>query len=142
MGKFKHRVKELFDAEVAAHKGKFNKIEKELLKEKIEARVLESEVQISGGGFSKPSIRALIGVRAVFLPVSIVTFGYTSFRWFWRFGVMKEEYGDEERKYLTRKVLGLSEEAWGSLDEAAQQDYLVRELWQKEKLVAYMTEKE
>lgn len=140
--KFKHRVKELYEAEVVARKGKLNKVEKEVLKDQIEARVFESEVQISGSGFSKPTFRKLIGVRALFLPVSIVTYIYESFQWYWRFSVMKEEYSDKERIYLTRKALRLSEDAWNSIDEAEQQGYLARNLWQKGQLEAYIAEKE
>eukprot|EP00449_Zooxanthella_nutricula_P051826 CAMPEP_0198575180 /NCGR_PEP_ID=MMETSP1462-20131121/115801_1 /TAXON_ID=1333877 /ORGANISM="Brandtodinium nutriculum, Strain RCC3387" /LENGTH=49 /DNA_ID= /DNA_START= /DNA_END= /DNA_ORIENTATION= len=39
---FKRRVNELLEAEAAALKGKLTKAERELLKERLEARVLES----------------------------------------------------------------------------------------------------
>ncbi len=33
-------------------------------------------------------------------------------RWWWRFSVRREEYGEEERAYLTRKKLKMSESMW------------------------------
>jgi len=139
---FKRRVNELVEAEAASYKGKLTKVERDLLKEKMESQVLESEVQLDGGGFAKPSLRSLVAVRFVLLPLTIGTGIYDIARWHWRFSVKGEEYGEAERTYLTRQALGLVESHWDRLPEAEQQVLLSRCLWQKDNLKAYVAEKE
>lgn len=137
---FLRRVNEVFQAEVAAAKGKLSKLERELLKEQVDNRVFETEVEIGGEGFAKPSIRKLIGVRALLLPYSIAVGIHESFTWYWRFSVNKEEYGDKERVYLTRRILGISEGNWPGVDEARQQELIARQLWIHENFQAYVAE--
>lgn len=139
---FLRRVNEVFQAEVAAAKGKLSKLERELLKVKVEDQVFENEVEIGGEGFAKPSFRRLIGVHAVFLPYSIVMAIHENFVWFWRFSVKKEEYGDKERAYLTRQVLGISEGTWPGIDEARQQELVARQLWIPENQRAFVAEQQ
>lgn len=33
-------------------------------------------------------------------------------RWYWKFSIKKEEYGDEEKAYIMRKKMGLSQIQW------------------------------
>lgn len=139
---FKRRVNEVFEAEAASAKGKLSKLERELLKERVEERVFEDEVEIGGEGFAKPPISKLIGVRAALLPYSAVVGLHDNFRWFWRFSVKNEKYGDEERAYLTRNVLSISEGCWPGLDEARRQDLVSRELWIPEHLQQYAAQQQ
>lgn len=137
---FKRRVNELFDAEVAALKMKLNKVEKEVLREKIEQEVFESEVRVSGSGGVRPSVQRLVGFRALMLPVSVARGLWGFVRWHWRFSVRGEEYGEEDRVDLTRRALRLPEGAWAEMEPQAQQELLVRELWRPEQLEAYLAE--
>merc|ERR1719460_2221637 len=92
---FKRRVNELYEAEVAKCKGKLSKAEKEVLKERVETEVLETEVQVNGsGGGGKPSLRSLVGVKALLLPYFIGISSYHFFRWHWRFSIKGEAYGE------------------------------------------------
>ena len=50
---------------------------------------------------------------------------------------MKQEYGDEEKEYITYKSLNLSQQYWMALDEYQREDLLSKELWIPEKLKAY-----
>lgn len=139
---FKRRVNELCEAEIAAMKQKPNKAEKEVLKEQIENRVMDTEVECGGQAFAKPALKSLIGVKAVMSPVTISMSIYANARWFWRFSVCKEEYGEEEKIYLTRKALGISEGNWQGVDEANRQDYVSRQLWVKKNLLAFYAEQQ
>lgn len=139
---FKRRVNEVYEAEIAAMKQKPNKVEKEVLKEQIENRVFDTEVECGGEAFTKPALKNLIGVRFLMSPILISTSIYANARWFWRFSVCKEEYGEEERVYLTRKALGIGEGSWQGLDEARQQDYVSRQLWVQKNLLAFYAEQQ
>lgn len=136
---FKRRVNELLTAEMASHK-KINKIERDLLKSRVEKQVLDSEVSLVGPGCHKPSLRSLIGVRFLLLPVSVSVFVFDCIRWYWRFSVMGEPYGEAERDYLTRRVLGMSQEVWESLDETERHGLASRNLWVQDCFEAYAAE--
>lgn len=139
---FKRRVNELIEAEVAALKGKVSKAEREVLKDRMEIQVLESEVEVAGGGFSKPSLTSLILVRSALLPVTITSAIYGAAMWTWRFRVKGEEYGEEERFYLTCKALGLSGDRFLSMDEPKRKEMLDRELWVPDNLMAFHAEQQ
>lgn len=139
---FKRRVNELFDAEVAAFRAKLNKLEKEVLRERIEQEVFDSEVRVSGSGASRPSLQRLVGVQVVLLPMALVRGLWGCLRWHWRFSMRGEEYGEEERVYLTCRALRLSEGTWDGLEPHARQELLSRELWRPEQLEAYIAERE
>ena len=48
----------------------------------------------------------------IFSPYFIVMYLAWAGRWVWRFWILKEEYGDVEKDYLTRKAIGVSELYW------------------------------
>lgn len=137
---FKRRVNEMLEAELRSCKGKLSKAEKEILKAKVETDVLETQVQLSGNGFAKPSVKSLIGVKAAVSPYYFVSWSFKSFKWFWRFNVLGEAYGEEEQAYLTRSVLGIGDEAWNQLPEEKRQEFLSKTLWVPEKANAFFTE--
>lgn len=131
--RFKRRVNECFEAELAALKGKLNKVEKELLKEKVENEVFETQVDLNGRGLAKPSLSSLVGVRAVLLPWTLSVAIYESARWHWRFKVRGEAYGLEEQEYLTRKALRVSEVQWRQMPEETRTDLISRGFWEDPK---------
>jgi len=60
------------------------------------------------GGYAKPNITKILWIQLILLPVTTVQWIFFYFRWFWKFGVRKEDYGDEEKLYLIRKNMKLS----------------------------------
>merc|ERR1712194_892475 len=139
--KFQKRVNERLEAEVAVHKGKLNKTEREILRQRVETDVLDNEVQMSGG-FSQPDFWSLVMFRFVLLPVTITRWLHSCAHWHWRFTVKKEEYGEVEQVYLCQRALGLSEGRWAMLEEDERAEYRARRLWEKENLDAFKAEKE
>ncbi|CAK0886256.1 unnamed protein product [Prorocentrum cordatum] len=87
--KFQKRVNERLEAEIAAHKGKLNKTERDILRQRVEADVIENEVQLSGGDFSKPNFWSLVVFRFALLPVTITRWLCSCAQWHWRFTVKK-----------------------------------------------------
>ena len=61
------------------------------------------------GGYAKPKITDILWIQLIFLPWTMCKWVYFYTRWFWKFGVCKEEYGEEEKLYVIRKNMNLSQ---------------------------------
>ena len=68
------------------------------------------------GGYAKPKITDILWIQLVFLPWTICRWGYFYGRWLWKFGIKREEYGEEEKLYVIRKNMALSQ---GQFDVSA-----------------------
>lgn len=137
---FKRRVNEVYEAELARCKGKLNKAEKDALRDRVEADVLERQCQVGGSGAVNPSLRSLVGVKALLLPYSISVSLYKFSQWHWRFSIQGEAYGKEEYAYLTRRALGVSEGHWNHLEEEKRQELLSKNLWEGDNLNVFYEE--
>lgn len=82
----------------------------------------------------------LVVVRFFLLPWNLLACLRFYLRWFLLFGVCKAEYGDEEKTYLTRKALKMSEVEWAALDSSDVEHFLSLKLWEKERLQKYQEE--
>lgn len=60
------------------------------------------------GGYAKPDISKVLWIQLVLLPVTFVQWIYFYARWFWKFGIRKEEYGDKEKLHIIRINMKLS----------------------------------
>lgn len=90
---------------------KTKKRNKEFIKteeDRIIKVVLEENMDIRGG-YAKPRVTDVLWVQLVVLPYTIALYFAWYFRWVWRFSIKREEFGQEEKLYLIRKNLGLSE---------------------------------
>ena len=76
--------------------------------EKIIRKVVEEKMDIQGG-YAKPKITDILWIQLVLLPVTMWNWTYFYSRWFWKFGILKEEYGEEEKLYVIRKNMSLSQ---------------------------------
>ncbi|CAG2109153.1 unnamed protein product [Medioppia subpectinata] len=100
--------------------------------ENVLRKIIEEKMDIKGG-YSKPSYRHVLWVQLAFLPHTIVMYLIWYFRWIWKYNVNKEEFGDEEKKYIIRKSMSLSQLQWEALTEEEIDEYMEDELWIKEK---------
>ncbi|XP_016393584.1 dnaJ homolog subfamily C member 25-like isoform X2 [Sinocyclocheilus rhinocerous] len=62
--------------------------------------------------------------------------------WFYRFIIRGEEYGDEERLYIIRRYMKMSQAQFDSLDNSLIETFLKQQLWIKENYEAYREEQE
>jgi DnaJ family protein C protein 25 len=60
------------------------------------------------GGYAKPDISKVLWIQLILLPVTTVQWIYFYARWFWKFGICKEEYGDQEKLHIIRRNMKLS----------------------------------
>ena len=61
------------------------------------------------GGYAKPTIMDILWIQLFLLPWTLCKWSYFYARWLWKFGIMREDYGEEEKLYVIRKNLGLSQ---------------------------------
>ncbi|XP_067137898.1 dnaJ homolog subfamily C member 25 homolog [Centruroides vittatus] len=123
---------------------KRNRKPKELIKEEEESvlkQILERNVDVRGG-YSRPSIKDVLAIQIVLFPITISSYIYWNIKWIWRFNIKKEEYGEEEKLYLIKRLIGCSATQWDAIEENEKKDYLRNELWKKEKFQAWKQQKE
>lgn len=108
---------------------------KEEIKEEEEAvirKVIEDKMDIRGG-YAKPHWTDVLWVQLFLLPIT--TYRWTTFylRWFWLFGIKRQEYGEEEKLYVIRKNMGISQGQFDQMAEEEVEELLEQELWIKDK---------
>lgn len=62
-------------------------------------------------------------------PYTIACYIAWLLRWYWKFTIRKEEYGDDEKAYIIRKKLGLSCLQWDALEAPQKKEFFSRQLW-------------
>jgi len=122
-------------------KNKRDKEDRKREEERVLREIVEDSIDIKGG-YSKPSVYDILWVQLFCLPYHSALYGAWFTRWAWKFWVMKEEYGDEEKAYMTWKNLGFSASYWEALDEESKEDYLDKELWVKANFTQYKEDME
>lgn len=122
-------------------KNKRDKEDRKREEERVLREIVEDSIDIKGG-YSKPSVYDILWVQLICLPYHTVLYVVWFARWIWKFWVLKEEYGDEEKEYMTRKNLGLSANYWAAQDEDSKEEYMAKELWVKENFKTYKADLE
>lgn len=122
-------------------KNKRDKEEKKKEEERVLREIVEDSIDIKGG-YSKPSVYDVLWVQLFCLPHRSVMYGVWFARWVWKFYLKKEEYGEEEKAYLTYHNLGFSAAYWEALDEESKEIYMEKELWAGDNYKKYKEEME
>ncbi|XP_053604514.1 dnaJ homolog subfamily C member 25 homolog [Plodia interpunctella] len=137
--KYRNKALEIAKAEIKEQQGRKNKKTKSEQKEeqdRIIRRVIEENMDIKGA-YAKPEIIDILWIQLIILPYTIVVYIYWYLRWFWKFIVLKQPYGEEEKLYLIRKYMKLGKHQFDALEDGEKQEYLQEELWIKENFVAW-----
>lgn len=82
-------------------------------------------------GYAKPKITDILWIQLICLPYKLLNYIYWNLRWFWKFSLLKHEYGDEEKLYLIKKYLQCSTAKWNCIPDDEKEGYLKEELWIK-----------
>ncbi|XP_014663834.1 PREDICTED: dnaJ homolog subfamily C member 25 homolog [Priapulus caudatus] len=136
-------------SEIAKEEGLFDQLKKqkrrpkEEVKQEEEAiikRVVEGNMDIKGG-YARPSIYDVLWMKIILLPYAIGKYIIWWLNWVWRFTVKQEPYDIDAKIYLIRKNLKLSETQFEAIPEREREEYLRRQLWEKEKFKAWQKEK-
>lgn len=122
-------------------KNKKSKEERKKEEERVLKEIVENSIDIKGG-YSKPTYQDLLWVQLLLAPYYILSYNVWLIRWIFKFTVMKQEYGQEEKEYLTYKNLNLSAQYWQALDNYSKDSYMNKELWIPAKYKQYKQELE
>lgn len=121
-----------------------NKVSKAELKEEQERKIreiIEEKMDIKGA-YAKPRIYDVLWVQIIILPYTIAKYLHWYFSWIWRFTILRQPYGDEQKLYLIRKFMKLGQYQFDGLEDYEKQNFLDMELWIKENFVEWKTEQE
>ena len=113
-------------------RGREKGVSKEEAKRREEDAIKEviSDLMDQNGGYPRPEVSQVLWLQILRLPLTLFN-GLTFWsRWVWRFYILREEYGDQEREFIVRLRLGMTERQWRSLQEEQRMVYLERRLWE------------
>lgn len=109
--------------------------------EKVIRSIVEEKMDIQGG-YAKPKVWDVLLIQLVILPYTIYLWTLFYSRWLWKFGIRREEYGEDEKLYVIRRNMKLSEGQFNALTEEEREDFLEQELWIRENFDEWKIEKE
>lgn len=137
--KYRNKALDIAKAEISENQSRKNKKSKAQQKEeqdRIIRRVIEENMDIKGA-YAKPEIVDILWIQIIILPYTIALYIYWYLRWFWKFTILKEPYGEEEKLYLIRKFMKLGQHQFNAVDEDEKQEFLDEELWIKDNFVVW-----
>ena len=113
-------------------RGREKGVSKEEAKRKEEAAIKEviSDLMDQNGGYPRPEVSQVLWLQIIRLPVTLYSGLAFWSSWVWRFYILREEYGDQERQFIVRRRLGMTERQWRSLQEDQRMVYMDRRLWE------------
>lgn len=120
-------------------KGK-NKTSKEET-EIIIRKVIEEKMDIKGA-YAKPLISDILWIQIVIFPYTIVKYINWYISWFWHHTLLKQPYSEEEKLYIIRKYLKISQHQFDSQEDEKKQELLDKELWIRENFDEWFKEEE
>lgn len=133
--KYRNKALEIAKEEIKESQGgKKNRKSKAELKseqDKIIRRVIEENMDIKGA-YAKPEIVDILWVQLIILPYTIAYYIYWYLRWIWKYTILKQPFGNEEKFYLIRKYMKMGPHQFDAIEEYEKQEYLDEELWIKE----------
>ncbi|UXI18244.1 hypothetical protein NH340_JMT04187 [Sarcoptes scabiei] len=104
-------------------------------------KIIEEKMDIKGV-YSKPTYKDILWIQLFLLPWFLIQYILWYARWIYKFNIRKEPYGIEEKHYLMRKFMGLSESQWSQKDDFEIEEYMREELWIKENFDPWKKEKD
>ncbi|GCB80331.1 hypothetical protein scyTo_0016165, partial [Scyliorhinus torazame] len=127
----------------AKEKGK-NRRSKEEIKEEEEEiikGIIKNNIDIKGG-YQKPRLYDILLFQIVLAPYYICSYVIWYCRWIYHFHIKREEYGEEEKLYIIRKNMHMSQGQFDSLEDHQKETFLERKLWLWENFEVYKVEQE
>eukprot|EP00922_Rhytidocystis_sp_ex-Travisia-forbesii_P057486 GHVS01085136.1.p1 GENE.GHVS01085136.1~~GHVS01085136.1.p1 ORF type:complete len:342 (+),score=54.61 GHVS01085136.1:132-1157(+) len=105
--------------------------------------VVLSRVQLNDGEEIAPPMHwtEILFVRTCLLPYTLSILAKEQAVWFWRFSLMRDEYGECEKTYLTKKKAELTDVKWKALSDAEKKGLLEKQLWIPENYECYRKDK-
>jgi len=143
----KYRLKAI---ELAKERGLWEDDKKKKRRSKAEVKeeeeaiiksIIEENVDIRGG-YKRASIVDTLVCQIFIFPYYLFDYIRWFARWHWKFTGGREEYGDEEKAYLIRRNLKLTQSQYDCLEDSEKDEYWGEKLWVKEDFARWKAEKE
>ncbi|XP_048359453.1 dnaJ homolog subfamily C member 25 [Sphaerodactylus townsendi] len=127
----------------AKEKGKHRRSKEEIRKEEEEIikDVIKNKIDIKGG-YQKPQLYDILLFQILLTPFYVFKYIAWWCWWIYCFNVKGQEYGEEEKLYLIRKSMKMSQSQFDSLEDQQKETFLERQLWIREKYELYKLEQE
>ncbi|XP_068190815.1 dnaJ homolog subfamily C member 25 [Antennarius striatus] len=124
-------------------KGKNRRSKEEVREQEEEVirDIIKNKIDIKGG-CQKPSLSDILLCQIVLFPYYLTIYVSWYVSWVYRFTICREEYGDEEKLYIIRRYMKMSQSQFDSLDESIKQSFLEKQLWIKENYKVFRKEQE
>lgn len=122
-------------------KNRMSKTEQKDEIEKIIRKVVEEKMDIKGA-YAKPSIMDILWIQLIILPYTITKYLIWCASWTWKFTILKQPYGEEEKLYLIRRNMSLGQHQFNAIEDSKKQEYLDMELWKKDVFAHWKQEQE
>lgn len=134
------REKGMLDNNKKMNKGKSKTEQKEQM-ENVIRKVIEENMDIKGA-YAKPSIIDILWIQIIIFPYTLVKYVIWYVKWVWNYNILKKPYGREEKLYIIRKYLKIGQYQFDALEEEKKEEYLSKELWNKDYFEAWKAEEE
>ncbi|KAM4634157.1 dnaJ homolog subfamily C member 25 [Polymixia lowei] len=124
-------------------KGKNRRSKEEIREQEEEVirDIIKNKIDIKGG-YQKPNLSDILLCKIVLFPYYLTTYLTWYASWFYHFTICREEYGEEEKLYIIRRYMKMSQSQFDSLDDNLRETYLEKQLWVRDNYEAYKQEQE
>ncbi|KAM8872412.1 dnaJ homolog subfamily C member 25 [Synchiropus splendidus] len=127
----------------AKEKGKNRRSKEEIREQEEEVirDIIKNKIDIKGG-YQKPNLSDILLCQIVLFPYYLTQYVKWYVTWVYRFTICREEYGQEEKLYLIRRNMKMSQAQFDGMDENSVETFLEKQLWIKENYEVYKKEQE
>ncbi|KAK7895671.1 hypothetical protein WMY93_020996 [Mugilogobius chulae] len=127
----------------AKERGKNRKSKEEIREQEEEVirHIIKTKIDIKGS-YQKPSVWDILLCQILLAPLSLARYVAWYVSWVYRFRLCGQEYGQEEKLYLIRKNMRMSQSQFDTLEDSTIEDFLQRELWIPDNYQVYRHEQE
>ncbi|XP_055712221.1 dnaJ homolog subfamily C member 25 homolog [Phlebotomus papatasi] len=122
-------------------KQRLSKTEQKEETDKLIRKIIEENMDIQGA-YAKPSVWDVLWIQLIISPYTITKWLAWNIRWFWKFILLRQPYGDEEKYFIIRKYMKIGQHKFNAIDEETKKEYLDLELWKKENFNQWKIEQE
>ncbi|XP_034048461.1 dnaJ homolog subfamily C member 25 [Thalassophryne amazonica] len=124
-------------------KGKNRRSKEEIREQEEEVirDIIKNKIDIKGG-YQKPNVTDILLCQIILFPYYLTTYVTWYAGWVYRFTICREEYGDDEKLYLIRRLMKMSQSQFDSLEESSKRTFLDKRLWIRENFEVYRRQQE
>uniref|UniRef100_A0A7G3APP2 Putative molecular chaperone dnaj superfamily protein n=1 Tax=Lutzomyia longipalpis TaxID=7200 RepID=A0A7G3APP2_LUTLO len=122
-------------------KQRLSKTEQKEEADKLIRKIIEENMDIQGA-YAKPSIWDVLWVQLIISPYTITKWVVWNIRWFWKFIILRQPYGDEEKYFIIRKYMKMGQHKFNAIDDVTKKEYLDLELWKRDNFNQWKFEQE